>query len=191
TGGTADYSYFIVNEPDTFTTSHIDKLVGSEEYQFFVIDAQGCFSDTITVECTSPEELVLEIETATLPSCCYSCDSEVILSAEGGILPYSYGFEDGIFQADSLFDQLCGDSSYTFKILDNHGCEKQDSSLIVPNRPCLVVDTINYINANLPALIHYDICQEDGTAKIYTSALEGVGNYSFSIDNGPFIQQDE
>ena len=191
TGGTADYSYFIVNEPDTFTTSHIDKLVGSEEYQFFVIDAQGCFSDTITVECTSPEELVLEIETATLPSCCYSCDSEVILSAEGGILPYSYGFEDGIFQADSLFDQLCGDSSYTFKILDNHGCEKQDSSLIVPNRPCLVVDTINYINANLPALIHYDICQEDGTAIIYTSALEGVDNYSFSIDNGPFIQQDE
>ena len=191
TGGTADYSYFIVNEPDTFTTSHIDKLVGSEEYQFFVIDAQGCFSDTITVECTSPEELVLEIETATLPSCCYSCDSEVILSAEGGILPYSYGFEDGIFQADSLFDQLCGDSSYTFKILDNHGCEKQDSSLIVTNRPCLVVDTINYINANLPALIHYDICQEDGTAKIYTSALEGVGNYSFSIDNSPFIQQDE
>ncbi len=191
TGGTADYSYFIVNEPDTFTTSHIDKLVGSEEYQFFVIDAQGCFSDTITVECTSPEELVLEIETATLPSCCYSCDSELILSAEGGILPYSYGFEYGIFQADSLFDQLCGDSSYTFKILDNHGCEKQDSSLIVPNRPCLVVDTINYINANLPALIHYDICQEDGTAIIYTSALEGVDNYSFSIDNGPFIQQDE
>ena len=48
-GGTADYSYFIVNEPDTFTTSQIDKLVGSEEYQFFVIDAQGCFSDTITL----------------------------------------------------------------------------------------------------------------------------------------------
>ena len=191
TGGTADYSYFIVNEPDTFTTSHIDKLIGSEEYQFFVIDAQGCFSDTITVECTSPQELVLEIETATLPSCCYSCDSEVILSAEGGILPYSYGFEDGIFQAESLFDQLCGDSSYTFKILDNHGCEKQDSSLIVPNRPCLVVDTINYINADLPALIHYDICRQDGTAKIYTSAFEGVGYYSFSIDNGPFIQQDE
>lgn len=191
TGGTPDYSYFVVNEPDTFTTSYIDKLVGSEEYQFFVIDAEGCFSDTITVECTSPEELVLEIETATLPSCCYSCDSEVILSAQGGIFPYSYGFEDGIFQAASLFDQLCGDSSYTFKILDNHGCEKQDSSLIVTNSPCLVVDTINYINVNLPALIHYDICQEDGTAIIYTSALEGVGNYSFSIDNGPFIEQDE
>ena len=71
TGGTADYFYFVVNEPDTFTTSHIDKLVGSEEYQFFVIDAH-CFSDTITVECTSRDELVLEIETATLPSCCYT-----------------------------------------------------------------------------------------------------------------------
>ena len=31
---------------------------------------------------------------------------------------------------------------------------------------------------------------KDGTAKIYTSALEGVGDYSFSIDS-PFIQQDE
>ena len=190
-GGTADYSYFIVNEPDTFTTSHIDKLVGSEEYQIFVIDAQGCFSDTINVECTSPEELVIEIETVSLPSCCYTCDSEVILSADGGIFPYAYGFEDGIFQVDSLFDQLCGDSSYTFKILDNHGCVKQDSLLFVPNKPCLLVDTINYINTNLPALIHYDICQEDGTAKIYTTALEGFGSYSFSIDNSPFIQQDE
>ena len=73
--------------------------------------------------------------------------------------------------------------------MDNHGCEKQDSSLIVPNIPCLVVDTINYINANLPALIHYDICQEDGTAKIYTSALEGVGDYSFSIDNSPLFSK--
>ena len=61
----------------------------------------------------------------------------MILSAEGGIFPYAYGFEDGIFQNGCLFDQLCGDSSYTFKILDNHGCEKH-SLLFVPNKPCLV-----------------------------------------------------
>ncbi|MDG1916309.1 MAG: T9SS type A sorting domain-containing protein [Flavobacteriales bacterium] len=191
TGGTPAYDYFIVNEPDTFTSPHIEKLVGGEEYQFFAIDAQGCLTDTITVECTSPDEIILEIETATLPSCCYTCDSEVVLSAVGGITPYTYGFENGIFQSDSLFDQLCGDSSYTFKILDSFGCEKQDSSLIVENRPCLTVDTLNYINNELPALIHYDICQADGTAKIYTSALEGVGSYSFSINGEPFIQQEE
>ncbi len=192
TGGTPAYDYFIVNEPDTFTSPHIEKLVGGEEYQFFAIDAQGCLTDTITVECTSPDEIILEIETATLPSCCYTCDSEVVLSAVGGITPYTYGFENGIFQSDSLFDQLCGDSSYTFKILDSFGCEKQDSSIIVENRPCLTVDTLNYINNELPALIHYDICQaDDGTAKIYTSALEGVGSYSFSINGEPFIQQEE
>jgi len=191
TGGTPAYNYFIVNEPDTFTSSHIEKLVGGEEYQFFAMDAQGCLTDTITVECTSPDELILDIETAMLPSCCYTCDSEVILLAEGGITPYTYGFEEEAFQSDSLFNQLCGDSSYVFKILDSHGCEKHDSSIIVENRPCLTVDTLNYVNNGLPALVHYDICQEDGTAKIYTTALEGVGSYSFSIDGEPFIQQDE
>jgi hypothetical protein len=55
TGGTPAYDYFIVNEPDTFTSPHIEKLVGGEEYQFFAIDAQGCLTDTITVECTSPD----------------------------------------------------------------------------------------------------------------------------------------
>lgn len=191
TGGSPAYNYFIVDEPDTFTSSHIEKLVGGQEYKFFAVDANGCLTDTITVECTSPDEIILDIEAATLPSCCYTCDSEVILLAEGGVTPYTYGFEDGAFQSDSLFNQLCGDSSYVFKILDSHGCEKYDSSILVENRPCLTVDTLNYVNNELPALIQYDICQSDGTAKIYTTAIEGVGSYSFSIDGEPFIQQDE
>ena len=66
-GGTADYSYFIVNEPDTFTTSILINWLEVRNINSIVSDAKGCFSDTITVECTSPEELVIEIETATLP----------------------------------------------------------------------------------------------------------------------------
>lgn len=191
TGGTPGYSYFNVNEPGVLYSSYIDNLVGGEEYQFFVIDSLGCFSDTIVIECTSPNELVLEIESTSLPTCCYSCDAELICSGFGGMMPYSFGFENDNFQTDSLFNQLCGDSLYTFKISDSYGCEKFDSSHVVLNKPCLVVDTINYLNPNLPALINNDICKEDGTAIIYTSALEGEGNYSFSIDYGPFISQNQ
>tara|TARA_Y100000813_G_scaffold108288_1_gene77455 strand:- start:1642 stop:8748 length:7107 start_codon:yes stop_codon:yes gene_type:complete len=190
TGGTPNYSYFMLNETDTFSSSYIDNLVGGKDYKFFVIDSMGCFSDTITIECTSPDELILEIESSSLPTCCYSCDVELILSGSGGVTPYSYGFENNAFQSESSFYELCGDSLYTFKILDDYGCQ-YDSSYIVLNKPCLVVDTINYINANLPALISNDICKEDGTAVIYVSALEGEGDYSFSIDFGSFISQNE
>ena len=190
TGGTPNYSYFMLNETDTFSSSYIDNLVGGKEYKFFVIDSMGCFSDTITIECTSPDELILEIESSSLPTCCYSCDVELILSGSGGVTPYSYGFENNAFQSESSFYELCGDSLYTFKILDDYGCQ-YDSSYIVLNKPCLVVDTINYIDANLPALISNDICKEDGTAVIYVSALEGEGDYSFSIDFGSFISQNE
>lgn len=187
-GGLPAYEYFMVNTTDTFNNSYFDQLVGGQQYQFFAVDAQGCSSDTISIECTSPEELQIDIET-TLPSCCYSCDLEATLFASGGMAPYNYGLDNGIFQTDSVFNQLCGDSFYIFKIIDSYGCEEESNTLL-QNTICLSVDTINYIDPDLPAL-EYDACQVDGTAKIYTSANEGLGNYSFSIDNEPFIQQNE
>ena len=190
-GGTPEYFYYLKKLSDALYSPLFEHLVGGEQYEFFVLDIQGCSSDTLTVACTSPEELLLDVESDTLPSCCYTCDSEVLLYADGGIAPYSYAFEDSIFQSSGFFDHLCGDSTYFFKVKDSHGCIKQQIDLDIANKPCLTVDTLNFVNSELPALIHSDICQEDGTAKIYTSALEGFGNYSFKINDGTFIQQDE
>ena len=58
-------------------------------------------------------------------------------------------------------------------------------------KTCLKVDSFNYINSSQLALVHHDICHNDGTGKIYVSAINGFGNYSFSLDNGPFVNQNQ
>ena len=190
-GGTQDYLYHNISDLNTFTTSNITNLVGGNEYQFYVSDANGCVSDTFIFVCSSPDELDVEIENFSLPSCCYSCDSELSILATGGISPYSFSIDNLIFQNDALFTQLCGDSNYVFTIVDNYGCEKQHTVNELNNLPCLVIDSINYFNSNSPALVNYDICQQDGTAKIYVTAFNGTGNYSFSIDGNSFVEQEQ
>ncbi|MGC6490951.1 MAG: T9SS type A sorting domain-containing protein [Flavobacteriales bacterium] len=186
-GGTLPYRYFMVSSPDTFYSLPIEQLVGSTEYEFYVKDTLGCVSDTISVECTSSDEILMTLDLVNSPICCYSCDASVNLSASGGISPYQYGINNQSYQLNTLFDEMCGDTSYAFKVLDNLGCEKIDS-IVVPNIPCLTVDTVNFINPNYPAVIS-DSCQVDGTAQIYATANNGSGNYFFSIgDTSDFIQ---
>ena len=54
---------------------------------------------------SSPEEIDVEIETYSLPSCCYSCDSELTILATGGVSPYSYSIDNLIFQYDLKYLQ--------------------------------------------------------------------------------------
>ncbi len=189
-GGAAPYEYFIVSNPDTFNTLPIEKLVGGEEYEIYAKDSLGCVSDTITVECNSPDEIVMSLDLTIDPSCCYSCDATVDLKAVGGITPFEYGIEAMPLQSDSTFSQLCGDTSYLFRLKDAFGCLKSDS-MIVPNIPCLSVDTINFVDSQYPAVIS-DSCKIDGTAKIHVIATEGTGNYNFSInDTMNFIESQQ
>jgi len=190
-GGTAPFSYFIVSNPeDTFNTLPIEELVGGDEYQFFARDTLGCVSDTITVECNSPDEILISLELVTDPSCCYTCDAEVNLKAVGGISPFEYGINELPLQTDSLFSQLCGDSLNLFTVEDSFGCLKSDS-IVVPNIPCLAADTINFVDVQYPSVLS-DSCQVEGTGKIHVTASEGTGNYSFSIgDTLNFIESQQ
>jgi len=189
-GGTAPFDYFIVSNPDTFNTLPIEKLVGGTEYEIYAKDSLGCVSDTITVECNSPDEIVMSLDLITEPRCCYSCDAEVNLKAVGGITPFVYGIEAMPFQVDSMFSQLCGDTSYLFRVEDSFGCLKLDS-MVVPNIPCLTVDTINFVDSQYPAILS-DSCQIEGTGKIHVTASEGTGNYNFSInDTMNFIESQQ
>lgn len=180
-GGTAPFDYFIVSNPDTFNTLPIQQLVGGEEYEIYAKDSLGCVSDTITVECNSPDEIMTSLESFSDPRCCYTCDAEVHLKATGGISPFEYGIQAQPLQMDSLFTQLCGDTSYLFTVKDSFGCLKSDS-IIVPNIPCLSIDTVNFVDVQYPAVIS-DSCQIDGTGKIHVTATEGTGNYNFSIND--------
>ena len=188
-GGSPPYDYFMVNNPDTFSSSIIYDLIGGQQYQFFAKDSKGCLTDTLNIECSSPEELQLEVNVNLFPSCCYSCDAEVELLPEGGGAPYLFSSEEGVYQSDSLITNLCA-NVYNFKVLDYFGCETTYSNFEI-QKTCLKVDSFNYINSSQLALVHHDICHNDGTGKIYVSAINGSGNYSFSLDNGPFVNQNQ
>ena len=181
TGGSMPYTIHELESQNTYTSSQITNLVGGTEYQFYATDVQGCYSDTISILCHSPDPLVISSEFSSSPSCCNSCDALIQMQTSGGVQPYQYLLNNSTTQSDPTFSQLCGDSTYSIIVTDNLGCAKNDS-FTVENISCLTIDTINFINSQLSA-VQSDSCNVEGTGKIFVVASQGVGDYSLSIND--------
>ena len=182
-GGSSPYTIHMLDNQNTFNSSFINNLIGGGNYHFYATDSEGCFSDTISVLCNSPSELSFSIPTESIstPTCCYSCDASLALEATGGVQPFQYQLNNTEFQSDGVFSQLCGDSIYILRIIDQFGCSIEES-IVINNSPCLTIDTINFIN-NQQSAVASDSCKQDGTAKIYVEVANAVGGSFISIDN--------
>ena len=180
-GGSLPYSIHMLGNQNPFDTGTITNLIGGSNYEFYATDSQGCFSDTISILCDSPSELSVSNETIASPSCCNSCDASLTVEASGGVQPFQYQINNTELQLDAIFNQLCGDSLYNVRIIDQFGCSIEES-IVINNIPCLTIDTINYISNQFPAVVS-DSCKQDGTAKIYVEVTNAVGSSFISIDN--------
>lgn len=184
-GGTGQFSYFINNMPNLpQNSSLIDSLVGGQEYEFFVVDSLGCHSDTVIVNCNSTEQIQIQLLDQTDPTCCYSCDGMLTVSASGGTQPYQYSFDGNSFQTSNLFIQTCVGYNQ-FEVTDFYSCSGSDSILIQVN-DCLEIDTINFMDFSLPAVINYDSCKLENTGVIYVKANNGDSPYEFAFNGGEF-----
>jgi hypothetical protein len=84
------------------------------------VDGNGCISDDVSVQVTSPDELTLEA--GVLGVLCQGGNSgEVELNGLGGEGEYSYSFNGSEFSVDSLYTDLTvGD--YDASVMDSNGC---------------------------------------------------------------------
>ena len=163
-GGTAPFSYTL-NGGNPSSSNIFSNLVAGD-YTVVVEDANQLTVTTNQVTLSSPEPLTLEAS---------SFRTIVTLTATGGIGDYEYSLnEQSNYQTSPTFD-LPVNGDYTFYVRDNNGCI---TSLLF---------TMSYeettISANIVSPI---LCNGDMTGIIEVTASGGIAPYQYSINGGPF-----
>lgn len=189
-GGAFPFNYFVNGTLNsTPTDSSIIDLVGGQEYEFYVVDSLGCFSDTLMVNCNSTLEIELSASNQIAPLCCYSCDGQATIDVSGGTQPFMYSHNGSSFQMSNLFEQTCNDLNQ-FEVIDSYGCQSQQS-LSLASIDCIELDTFNYMNVNEPAVVNFDSCKTENSAHIFVKAMNGVAPFKISFDAQNFVDGDQ
>ena len=122
--------------------------------------------DSVTVF-VSPAMIVAT--TATDETCVGACDGSVLVSISGGVMPYSYLWDNGA-GTDSSGSALCN-ATYTVLVTDSVGCFSTGAVVVNPAIPL----------ALLTASIDASCGNADGTALVNASG--GVGPYKYLWDD--------
>ncbi|MGC9331267.1 MAG: PKD domain-containing protein [Bacteroidales bacterium] len=172
-GGTGPYTFYWGNgtnfspigasfsvSPDNDTT-----------YQVFSVDANGCYSDTVTVNVTVSPEMFLDLDVENV-NCHGICDGEAVATVNGGIGPYNYSWSSN----SNTLSNICA-GTYALTVTDQNGCEVDTAFQVT--EPNLMVCTIYSENP---------LCSgsSDGSAWVYAEG--GVPPYSYQWTLG---QQDD
>ncbi|MBI2967292.1 MAG: gliding motility-associated C-terminal domain-containing protein, partial [Bacteroidetes bacterium] len=88
-------------------------------YTVTVTDSKGCTA-SLQVTITQPQQMASSV-TWNNATCYGSCNGNVFVSVSGGVLPYTYLWDDPSFQTAASAGNLCADQ-YTVTVTDNKGC---------------------------------------------------------------------
>ena len=168
TGGTTPYNY---NWSNSLETPDLYNLI-SGTYTITVTDDMGCISIE-TIEITEPNEVVLVVEPDR-----YICIGETTTinsSTTGGIPPYTYEWNNGIFTSSNTISPT-ETTIYDLIVTDGNGCIDYGTSSVIV-----------YPTLKLELEISDDIvCLGDPIA-ITASTLGGNGGPYYLTHNGEYI----
>ncbi|MBI4648728.1 MAG: SprB repeat-containing protein, partial [Bacteroidia bacterium] len=172
TGGTAPYYYEWSGQ--TGTTSLISGLCEGD-YTVTVSDNNGCeISQTVTLN----DPPVFSATTSQTDVSCYgTCDGTATVNAVGGTLPYSYLWNDPLFQNTQTAIFLCS-GSYAVIVSDANGCTEIKYVAIDSPEP-FIFDSINIIDVT---------CNGSCNGVIQTFMTGGSPPYYFDWDTGDSTQ---
>jgi guanyl-specific ribonuclease Sa len=172
TGGKAPFNYSIDNEV-TYVANNTFTNLAAGNYTVYVKDASNCINVT-TVSVTEPN--FLQMSAAIIKTIDCISNATVTLTATGGTAPYTYS-KDGItFVQSNVFDNLVA-GSYTFYVKDVNSCINSSNSITISPLPLLSISS-TVVNIN---------CKGEASGSITANATDGLAPYSYSLDNGPYI----
>lgn len=132
--GQTPYSYQLNNS--TASAAGVFNNLPAGSYTITIADQQ-CAMD-VNIDIVEPPALTLEnIQTKSV-TCNSATDGQLILTATGGTMPYKYGVQSGMAQADSIIRKLDA-GTYQYIVTDNHGCLISGEAVITREwRACAV-----------------------------------------------------
>jgi outer membrane protein OmpA-like peptidoglycan-associated protein len=166
TGGALPYIYTWSNGSSSEDLTNA--MAG--KYTIVVEDAKGC-SKSISATIDQPTKLEIKAEPVANIKCSGSETGTVSITANGGISPYRYLWNNGA-TTQSLVNVPAG--TYTANITDAKGCAATyTASITEPARLIKAIDAITDIR-----------CSGDSSGSIHITVLEGVAPYTFKWSNG-------
>ena len=162
-GGTPPYSY-LWSSGDTIDTAN---GLCASTYSITITDANGCTTvDTVII--TGPAALTSSITSITMVSCFGQCDGAAMVTAGGGIPPYTYSWQDtSLGSIGGNFDtitNLCADSDYVAIVRDANNCLTMVPFIITSPLPLSVnICDTNNVACNTSCDGDATVCPSGGT----------------------------
>jgi gliding motility-associated-like protein len=170
TGGTMPYSYSWSNAETTQSITDLDAMT----YSVMVTDVNGCVSSS-SVTLSQPAEFLMNVTSVSDyngfgVSCFNSTDGSIDVTVNGGTLPYSYGWSNGMSSQDI---SGLGAGAYSVAATDANGCLAKSDVLIT--EPAELVKDLTARNAG---------CKNRADGSVDLTVSGGVNPYTFSWSNG-------
>lgn len=180
-GGTAPYTY-LWDDPTNQSTALAGGLAPGI-YNVDVTDANGCMAQWLNVEIEEPDSLVATVVATTPITCDYTEDGIAEAEVTGGIMPYTYLWNDPASQsASTAVDLAAGD--YQLTVSDANGCIATADATIDPPVNVLIADFSLSPDSGLQPLdITVTNLSEGGTAYEW---IFGDGNTQTTFDTLDF-----
>ncbi len=168
---------YLWNDPNAQTTAIATNLVAGV-YQVTVTDATGCSDDT-TVSINEAEPIMISV--SPNDSICVGASATIIASATGGILPYTYTWDNGLASSASNTVSPVSNTTYTVFVTDANNCVSTDTSVTI-----YLASPLNISLSLDPAAI---VCP--GESIVVTANVSGgVAPYFYNWNNGGFFLPD-
>ncbi|MBL4586813.1 MAG: gliding motility-associated C-terminal domain-containing protein [Flavobacteriales bacterium] len=172
-GGTAPLQYSIDGGSTFQSTGSFSSLAG-DTYDIVIEDAGGCqLTDQVILNATTNPSI--DNVAATDPACAGS-DGQIIITASGGTLPFSYSIDNGVTtQTTATFSGLeIGD--YDIVVVDAAGC--QSDATVTLN-----TDDLPSITDVTPTDL---TCNSGCNGSLEINATGGTTPFEYSLDGNSF-----
>ncbi len=168
-GGTGIITYQL-NPSGVSNASGNFTSVGSGVYTITATDNNNCSTST-TVTIAALSQVLLSISTITNVSPCYGgTNGSVSLTANGGVLPYTYLLNGSNANTSGAFSALTA-GNYTITATDFNGCIA--SSIVNIAQPSQVqINSVTTTNV---------LCNGQSNGSITVQGNGGVGNYTYTL----------
>lgn len=172
--GSTPFQYRIGNGP--LQPSPVFSGLAAGNYVVTVVDNDGCES-TLPVTMTEPAVLSTS-STITNVDCAGDLTGAISTVGNGGVPGYLFSFQGSPFSAQATFSGLAA-GTYQLIVQDDSLCV--DTSDLVVQEP-VALDVIPVVTNSL--------CNGDSSGFVVLTGVGGWGNYTFSLDGGPFAPSD-